>query len=197
MSCLQLSFRLPISLSINGFFDLWLTFHDTFHSLIHCDSRLSNVQKFHYLKSCLKGDASQTIHSPTISTTNYEAAWNILKDRYDNKKLIVEDHIKILFNLPNVQIVAQNTFRSVFKACQSTWSYRSTYNWHFVNLLANVKTRVHHSRQVGRIYIKNSISFTTGFDQFPPRQMSGFGMQNKRMNQDDVTPFEVCQLENL
>lgn len=59
-----------------GSYNQWLTFHDTFHSLINSYAHLSNTQKFFYhLKSCLKGDASNLVQSIEISNNNYDIAW--------------------------------------------------------------------------------------------------------------------------
>lgn len=69
-----------------------MSFFDTFNTLIHGNSQLSNVQKFYYLQSCLKGEAAQLIQSIEIFNVNYNIAWNLLKERYENKKLIVHQN---------------------------------------------------------------------------------------------------------
>lgn len=95
--------RLPqISLpSFSGAFEEWLPFYETFSSLIHSNDTLSNVQKFHYLKSCLKGEAINCIQELQISSANYEIAWSTLKGRFDNKRLIIKKHIQAIHELPN------------------------------------------------------------------------------------------------
>ena len=35
-----------------------------------------------------------------MSSENYEAAWELLKERYDNRKIIRQSHVKALLNLP-------------------------------------------------------------------------------------------------
>lgn len=34
-----------------------------------------------------------------ISDVNYEIAWSLLKERYDNKRIIVQDHVKVIMDL--------------------------------------------------------------------------------------------------
>jgi len=85
--------------SFSGNYEEWYPFHDTFHSLIHRDNSITEIQKFHYLKSSLKGEAAEVIQSLEISSNNYKEAWLILKRRYDNKRLIIQKHIKALFDL--------------------------------------------------------------------------------------------------
>lgn len=87
----------------NGAFDQWITFRDVFLSVIHDNNKLTNVQKFHYLKSSLQGDASQIIQSLELSSDNYENAWKLLVERFENKRLIVQGHVKALFELLPVQ----------------------------------------------------------------------------------------------
>lgn len=86
----------------DGSYDQWMLFYDTFNSLIHSSNSISNIEKFHYLRSSLKGDALNVIHSLETSSENYEIAWQLLKDRYENKRLITIFHVKSLFNLSTI-----------------------------------------------------------------------------------------------
>lgn len=82
----------------SGVYQNWLEFRDTFFSLIHENQSISNIQKFHYLRASLEGEAALVIKSLEISAANYEVAWNALLDRYDNNKLLIHNHVKSLFN---------------------------------------------------------------------------------------------------
>lgn len=86
--------------TFNGSFDTWLSFYDSFKSMCHDNSAIPTIQKFHYLKACLKGDAAEIIASLETSTENYTVAWNLLKQRYNNKKFIIDTHLKALFDIP-------------------------------------------------------------------------------------------------
>lgn len=50
----------------------------------------------------MTGDASNIISSLEISDLNYEVAWNLLKERYENKRVIVNTHIKAIMDLPTM-----------------------------------------------------------------------------------------------
>lgn len=89
--------------SFNGSPEKWLQFHDTFDTLIDNDPSLSDIQKFYYLKSCLKDKAESVIASLEITKDNYPIAWNLLKERFQNEKLIIHSHIRTLFELPSIQ----------------------------------------------------------------------------------------------
>ena len=45
---------------------------------------ISDIDKFHYLKGCLKGESLSAVSGSTLSSENYEEAVGILKDRFGN-----------------------------------------------------------------------------------------------------------------
>ena len=93
------SINLP---SFNGRYDQWLEFRDGFNSLIHNNKSITEIQKFYYLRSCLQEEAVQIIHSIEVSACNYTIAWELLQERFENKRLIVYNHVKSIFNFPNL-----------------------------------------------------------------------------------------------
>ncbi|XP_053681538.1 uncharacterized protein LOC128732318 [Sabethes cyaneus] len=84
----------------NGNFDEWLNFHDLFNTLIHTSTQLSPIQKFQYLKAVLKGDALRLVQSLAVSSANYMIAWDLLKQRYDNKNYLIKQHLSALLSTP-------------------------------------------------------------------------------------------------
>ncbi|KYM98425.1 hypothetical protein ALC62_10865 [Cyphomyrmex costatus] len=88
--------------SFSGSYEEWYPFHDTFQSLIHRDRSITEIQKFHYLKAALKGKAAELIQSLEMSADNYEQAWQMLIKRYDNKRLIIQKHLRALFELSTI-----------------------------------------------------------------------------------------------
>ncbi|KYQ56128.1 hypothetical protein ALC60_04951 [Trachymyrmex zeteki] len=96
--------RLPrIQLPVfSGAYEDWCTFHDSFDKLIHANASLSATQKFHYLRSLLKDKAAEIIKSFDITADNYAEAWKLLNERFDNKKRIVQTHVKAMFEIPPI-----------------------------------------------------------------------------------------------
>ncbi|XP_055601710.1 uncharacterized protein LOC129750728 [Uranotaenia lowii] len=91
--------RLP---SFSGTIREWVTFRDSFRSLIHDNEHLTKMDKFTYLRSSLQGDALKEINNIEhieLSEANYDVAWKMLEVRYENKKLIVKAHLDALFAL--------------------------------------------------------------------------------------------------
>lgn len=85
-----------------GDYDKWLHFRDTFKTLVHNDVSLNDVTKFHYLLSCLKGNAEQVLRSLDVSEANYNIAWELLNERFENKAVIIRNHVKALFQWPSI-----------------------------------------------------------------------------------------------
>ncbi|XP_047998452.1 uncharacterized protein LOC125235873 [Leguminivora glycinivorella] len=93
--------RLPtISLpSFDGNYLKWLEFRDTFEAMIHVNESIPDINKYHYLRSSLEGSASVVIKSLEFTAKNYKMAWELLCERYDNKNLLINNHMKALFNI--------------------------------------------------------------------------------------------------
>ncbi|XP_033222716.1 uncharacterized protein LOC117176571 [Belonocnema kinseyi] len=50
----------------------------------------------------VRDDAAEVIASLETTGSNYQVAWDLLKARYDNRKYIVESHVKSLFDIPSI-----------------------------------------------------------------------------------------------
>lgn len=105
--------KLPtISLpKFQGSTDQWLEFRDTFRSLIHDNSKLKNIQKFHYLRASLEGDAAQVIKSVELTDSGYSVAWQALCERFDDTKLLVHNHVQSIFSLAAIQKESSSKIR--------------------------------------------------------------------------------------
>nr|CAI5844533.1 unnamed protein product [Callosobruchus analis] len=88
--------------TFSGRYHDWMEFHDIFTSLIHSNTNLSDVEKLYYLKSCLKSEAADVIKSLEVTSGNYAVAWELLNDRFENKKLITSNHIKSILNFSSI-----------------------------------------------------------------------------------------------
>lgn len=86
-----------------GNFSEWENFKSIFESLVSSNDALSNTQKLHYLKVNLSGDAALLINNLKVSDENYEAAWKLLVDEYDNQNAIIFAHIHAFADLPKIK----------------------------------------------------------------------------------------------
>ncbi|KAL0849262.1 hypothetical protein ABMA28_013591 [Loxostege sticticalis] len=108
-----MGFKLPqIQISkFDGAYFRWLEFHDTFESLIHKNSKISNIHKFHYLVSYLEGEAARIISNLEMSSANYVEAWQLLCDRYNNKRLLTNHHLSSLLTFQAITRESENSLR--------------------------------------------------------------------------------------
>lgn len=82
----------------SGKYTEWVTFRDLFLSLIHNNASLDLVQKMHYLKGYLLGEAEQLLRQIPIAADNYSKCWKLLEDRYNNKQYLSNCILKRLLS---------------------------------------------------------------------------------------------------
>ncbi|XP_060871192.1 uncharacterized protein LOC132945433 [Metopolophium dirhodum] len=104
----------------------WCSFRDMFTSLVHVNEHYTDIERFHYLLCYLLGPALTIVKAVPLTADNYSIAWNALKDRYDNKRLLVTAHIEKLFAFapltkesPASLSLFVNTFRENVSAIQA------------------------------------------------------------------------------
>lgn len=87
----------------NGQYDNWLPFSEFFKVLVHNNDALNDIQKFHYLISSLVGPAKLLVKNLPLTHENYTVAWNLLNERYANKRLIAAKHICEILELQRMR----------------------------------------------------------------------------------------------
>lgn len=95
----------------SGLYAEWAPFYDMYTALIHNNDNLTTIQKFFYLRSSLSDDAANCIKNLETTTNNYEHAWNSLVTRYNNKRLLVQTHVKGICDLPIVKVSSSSSLR--------------------------------------------------------------------------------------
>jgi hypothetical protein len=106
------SIKLPtINLAkFDGNYLKWLEFRDTFDSLINDNESIPLINKFHYLRSSLEGGAAVVIRSIEFTANNYKNAWQLLCDRYNNKNILINNHLK---SLMSVEPMTKESFKAL------------------------------------------------------------------------------------
>ncbi len=79
-----------------GVVTMWNTFWDSYESAIHTNDDISPIDKFNYLNSLLEGPALRAIQGLTLTSTNYNAAIEILNHRLQQ---IVTAHMDELLKI--------------------------------------------------------------------------------------------------
>nr|XP_015840141.1 PREDICTED: uncharacterized protein LOC107399015 [Tribolium castaneum] len=83
-------------------YEKWAEFEDTFGKLVHENKMLSEVEKMQYLKIHISGEVARVIQHFHITSDNYEAAWEILDKKFNNRKLTVSKLVDKIFDLPQL-----------------------------------------------------------------------------------------------
>lgn len=61
-----------------GGYEQWRPFYELYTSLIHSNQSLSDIQKLHYLKASIHGEAGRLLQHISLEGKNYASAWEIL-----------------------------------------------------------------------------------------------------------------------
>ncbi|XP_070141562.1 uncharacterized protein [Drosophila kikkawai] len=94
----------------------WPTFRDLFTAIYIHNSRLTPVEKLFHLLSKTSGDAHAIVSKAPLTNDGFISAWQSLTDRFENRRLLVNSQLKILFN---IQAVPQES-GAALKELQST-----------------------------------------------------------------------------
>lgn len=83
----------------NGDYAQWPSFWDLFTRLVHNDEIVAPLAKFNALEQHLRGDAAALIAGIPRRDENYNLAWDIIKNTYENPKLIVNTLLDTLHDV--------------------------------------------------------------------------------------------------
>ncbi|XP_071581043.1 uncharacterized protein [Temnothorax nylanderi] len=106
----------------SGKYEDWPSFRDLFQSILGKDSATTQVEKLHYLKSCLKGEAELLIRDVPTTGGNYERAWKTLSAYYENKRLLVRAYLANFIALPKMKSESAVELRKIFHGIKATVS---------------------------------------------------------------------------
>ncbi|XP_062557434.1 uncharacterized protein LOC134222309 [Armigeres subalbatus] len=96
----QQALRAPLP-TFDGRYENWPKFKSMFHDLMR-NSPDSDAVKLYHLDKSLVGSAAGIIDAKTIQDNNYQQAWQILEQRYENKRLIIDAHVQGVLQMKNV-----------------------------------------------------------------------------------------------
>ncbi|XP_059217643.1 uncharacterized protein LOC131994781 [Stomoxys calcitrans] len=83
-----------------GSYEEWPSFRDMFTAVYVSHPKLTLAQKLYHLRNKTKGCAGAIVKRYSLCDENFNLAWNALKSRYENKRVLVDNQLKILFSIP-------------------------------------------------------------------------------------------------
>ena len=96
-----------------GEYETWHEFSDMFTKLVHENNQLTSTHKMAHLKSHLKKSAAQVISHLATHGDNYHRAWEILQERYNNKRLLAASYFNTILAQPNIQHATAASLRAL------------------------------------------------------------------------------------
>ncbi|XP_070141568.1 uncharacterized protein [Drosophila kikkawai] len=112
----------------------WPTFRDLFTAIYVNNSRLTPVEKLFHLNAKTSGEAHAIVAKSPLTNDGFQSAWSALQDRFENKRLLVNSQLKILFSLPTLGSesgTALKDLQSTIQGCLIALEHSqiSTENW--------------------------------------------------------------------
>lgn len=112
----------------------WPTFRDLFTAIYINNSRLTDVEKLFHLNSKTSGEAHDIVSKSPLTNDGFVSAWSNLTQRFENKRLLVNSQLKVLFDLPNIPHesgAAIKNLQSTIQSCLTALeiSKVKTENW--------------------------------------------------------------------
>ncbi|XP_071643002.1 uncharacterized protein [Temnothorax longispinosus] len=106
----------------SGKYEDWPSFRDLFHSLIGRDANTTPVEKLHYLKTSLKGEAELLVRNIATTAENYNSAWDVLNAYYENKRLLTRAYLSNFLALTKMKSESAVELRKIFHGVKATVS---------------------------------------------------------------------------
>lgn len=114
--------KLP-ALDIQNFlarYEEWSSFYDIFMVLIHKNRNLMAIHKLLYLRSVLFEDVKNCTKCLETTAVNYEAAWSSLVICYNNKKILIQTHVKNIIDLSSLKYKSSEKLRKLSETLNSS-----------------------------------------------------------------------------
>jgi len=93
----------PIDTEVfSGDYLRWPTSRDLFTAIYIDNPSLTPVEELFHLNSKTRGEAYSIVSRSPLTNDGFRSAWNNLTERFENKRLQVNSHLKTLFNVQSI-----------------------------------------------------------------------------------------------
>ncbi|XP_059217400.1 uncharacterized protein LOC131994647 [Stomoxys calcitrans] len=96
-----------------GSYEEWPSFRDIFTAVYINHHKLSPVQKLYHLRLKVKGPAAGIVRKYQLCAENFELAWEALRSRYENKRILVDNQLKVLLNLKSITSESSDSLQRI------------------------------------------------------------------------------------
>ncbi|XP_075162723.1 uncharacterized protein LOC142235354 [Haematobia irritans] len=78
----------------------WPSFRDLFTAIYVNNKKLSAVEKLYHLFQKTSGEAREINRHIPLTSEGFEIAWENLRNQYENKRIVINNQLRTIFNLP-------------------------------------------------------------------------------------------------
>lgn len=103
--------------TFDGKYEGWYSFKSMFQNVMARYATEAPAIKLYHLRNALVGKAAGIIDQDIINNGDYDAAWAILTDRFEDKRLIIDKHIEAIFCLPKIVKDSAAELRKLVDTC--------------------------------------------------------------------------------
>ncbi|XP_036340189.1 uncharacterized protein LOC118749503 [Rhagoletis pomonella] len=96
-----------------GDYSSWPTFRDLFTAIYFSNTRLSNVEKLFHLLRKTSGEAKEIVSKSPLTNQGFDLAWANLKATFENKRVLVNGQLKLLFALPVIRTESASALKNI------------------------------------------------------------------------------------
>lgn len=105
----------------DGQYENWPEFRDLFSGLMK-KYKGDECERIFHLKNWLVDEPKQLIQHIAVQNGNFDEAWRLLTERYENTSAIVDSHLKSLFSLEIISHESSVTIRNAISTTKSCLS---------------------------------------------------------------------------
>lgn len=92
------------------------------------NSKTSNIEKLFYITQNTKGEDRDIVSKCPLTHQGFELAWKDLFSRYENRRVLVNGQLKLLFNLQSVSTENSKALKQIQRDINSCISILKLYN---------------------------------------------------------------------
>ncbi|XP_067639341.1 uncharacterized protein [Eurosta solidaginis] len=97
----------------HGDYVSWPSFRDLFTAIYINNGRLSDVEKLFHLLKKTSGEANEIVSKAPLTNLGFNMAWSNLKAAYENKRVLINSHLKVLFSLPVIRTESASALKEL------------------------------------------------------------------------------------
>ncbi|XP_073814339.1 uncharacterized protein [Musca autumnalis] len=112
----------------SGGYYKWPSFRDMFTAIYIKHEQLSPAQKLFHLRAKTRGEANQIVKRFPLTDSNFDLAWEALRQRFENKRILINHQLRKIFEIDHVSSEKEKSLRNLQYTINNCLSVLRTYN---------------------------------------------------------------------